>query len=131
MTDRLQAKAIETRKVYYNSLCPVCRAGIEGQRQRMTAAGENVEWCDINENPEALAEIGVGLEAVRRKLHVREIDGRLAVGAEAFVALWQRTPGQRWLARAIGRPGPRTLARLAYDSFAAALYRWNKFCGRW
>ena len=55
-----EAAAGSGPKVYYNSRCPVCRAGIESQRRRMAAAGAPVEWCDINEHPEALAEIGAG-----------------------------------------------------------------------
>jgi predicted DCC family thiol-disulfide oxidoreductase YuxK len=118
-------------KVYYNSRCPVCRAGIEGQRRRMEAAGAAAEWCDINEHPEALAEIGAGIEAVRERLYVREADGRIAVGAEAFAALARATPGQRWLAWLGDLPPIRPLARLAYDAFAARLYRWNRRKGRW
>jgi predicted DCC family thiol-disulfide oxidoreductase YuxK len=118
-------------KVYYNSLCPVCRAGIEGQRRRMTAAGAAAEWCDINQHPQALAEIGAEMEAVRMSLHVREADGTLAVGAEAFLALARATPGQGWLARLGGLPVIRPLFRRAYDAFAARLYRWNRRRGRW
>ncbi len=118
-------------KVYYNSRCPVCRAGIARQRRRMTAAGIAAEWCDINEHPEALEEIGAGMEQVRERLHVREADGRLAVGIDAFAALARATPGQAWLARLAGLPLLRPLSHKAYDGFAARLYKRNRRRGRW
>ena len=118
-------------KVYYNSRCPVCRAGIESQRLRMAAAGAPVEWCDINAHPEALAEIGAGMEAVREKLHLRDPDGRLAIGADAFIALARATPGQGWLARLAALPLIKPLFHKLYDGFAARLYRWNRRRGRW
>src|SRR5262249_50658521 len=105
-------------KVYYNSHCPVCRAGIEAQRRRMERARTAAEWCDINEHPEALPEIGAGMEAVRERLHVREADGRIAVGAEAFAALARATPGQRRLGRLAGLPLVKPLLRLGYNVFA-------------
>jgi predicted DCC family thiol-disulfide oxidoreductase YuxK len=118
-------------KVYYNSRCPVCRAGIEGQRRRMAAAGAPAEWCDINEHPEALAEIGAGMEAVREKLHLRDTSGELAIGGDAFIALARATPGQRWLARLASLPLVKPLFHKIYNGFAARLYRWNRRRGRW
>jgi hypothetical protein len=36
-------------KVYYNSACPVCNAGIKDQRQRMEACGlKDIEWVDVH-----------------------------------------------------------------------------------
>ena len=121
----------ELPKVYYNSLCPVCRAGIESQRRRMAAVGAAAEFCDINAHPEALAEIGASLEAVRERLHVREADGNLAIGADAFTALARLTKGQGWLAWLAKLPLLKPLSHLAYDAFAARLYRWNRRHGRW
>jgi hypothetical protein len=49
-------------KVYYNSACPVCKAGIESQRGKMEACGlAEVEWIDVHNNPEAVAEVGADL----------------------------------------------------------------------
>ena len=121
----------ELPKVYYNSLCPVCRAGIEGQRRRMATVGAAAEFCDINEHPEALAEIGASMEEVRERLHVREADGSLATGADAFIALARVTRGQGWLARLASLPLLKPLSHLAYNAFAAGLYRWNRRRGRW
>ena len=121
----------ELPKVYYNSRCPVCRAGIESQRRRMAAVRAAAEFCDINAHPEALAEIGASLEAVRERLHVREADGNLAIGADAFTALARLTKGQGWLAWLAKLPLLKPLSHLAYDAFAARLYRWNRRHGRW
>ena len=118
-------------KVYYNSLCPVCQAGVESQRRRMATVGAPAEFCDINEHPEALAEIGASMEAVRERLHVREADGNLAIGADAFTALARVTKGQGWLAWLASLPLLKPLSHLAYNAFAARLYRWNRRRGRW
>ena len=117
------------KKVYFNSACPVCNAGIKGQRARMEGCA--IEWRDINQDRDALAARGVTLDDVRRKLYLEDERGALHVGAAAFAALWRETPGQRWWGRLAALPGIRTVARWAYDAFAAALYRWNRAKGRW
>lgn len=119
-------------KVYYNSACPVCNAGIKGQRERMeSCGGAAVEWIDIHQNPQAVREVGADLEAVRETLHVKTADGQIARGADAFAALWSRTRGQRWLARLVRLPLLHGLAQLAYKAFARLLYRWNRSKGHW
>ena len=45
-------------KVYYNSACPVCKAGIEGHKQRMEACKAAVECVDIHTLREAVREVG-------------------------------------------------------------------------
>ena len=118
-------------KVYYNSACPVCKAGIAGQRQRMSSGSTDVEWIDIDGRPDAVCEIGATQELVRERLHVVDEQGTLHVGADAFGALWTRTPGQRMLGRVIGWPVLRVLGRWLYNGFAALLYAWNKAHRRW
>lgn len=119
-------------KVYYNSACPVCNAGIKDQRQRMEACGiKDVEWVDVHAHPEAVSEVGASLEQVRERLYVKDADGRLNVGADAFTRLWSQTPGQRWLARLLRLPVLRQLTHLAYNGFARLLYRWNRAKKHW
>ena len=121
-----------TAKVYYNSACPVCRAGIEGQRARMEACGAtDVEWIDVHSQPERAAEVGAPLEAIRERLHVAESDGSIGVGVDAFERLWSRTSGQRWLGALARVPGLRQIGQLAYNLFARWLYRRNRAKGRW
>lgn len=120
-------------RVYFNGACPVCRAGIAAQRERMNATGTGceIEWRDITKEPDALIQRGITVDDVRRKLHVEDEQGDLCVGAEAFAALWQETPGWRWLGRLLSVPGVSVLARWAYNRFADRLYAWNRRKGRW
>jgi predicted DCC family thiol-disulfide oxidoreductase YuxK len=119
--------------VYYNTKCPVCNAGIDWQNNRLVAAarGGVIDFRDINLEPEALARFGAGLEDVRRRLHAVDADGRLHIGADCAIAIWQATPGDAWLARCLGLPVVRSIARVAYDRFADLLYAWNRRKGHW
>lgn len=117
-------------KVYYNSACPVCNAGIKHQRAR-SAGDDHVEWIDVHADNDAVSAIGADLENVRERLHVVDDAGTVHIGAAAFAALWRITPGQRWLGRAGNLPVVRAVLRWAYNAFAAALYRWNRRRGHW
>ena len=118
-------------KVYYNSACPVCDAGIKGQRERMQACSMQVEWIDVHENAAAASEIGAQREFVRERLHLVDERGELRIGADAFEALWRHTPGQRSLAWIIRLPIVRVISRWLYNGFAARLYAWNRAKARW
>ena len=116
-------------KVYFNSACPVCRAGVASQRGKMASC--QIEWIDVHSNPESVEEVGAELEQVRERLYVRDAEGNLHVGADAFTTLWRDTPGQRWLGRFTALPGIRSVLRVIYNLFARLLYRWNRRKGHW
>src|SRR5688500_13511510 len=119
-------------KVYYNSACPVCNAGIKDQRQRMEACGiKDIEWVDVHQHPEAVSEVGASLEQVRERLHVKDPDGRLNVGADAFTQLWSQTHRQRWFSNLLRLPVIRQFMHLAYNIFARLLYCWNLAKRHW
>jgi predicted DCC family thiol-disulfide oxidoreductase YuxK len=119
--------------VWYNTLCPVCDAGIKGQKRRlldMMKAGE-IEFRDINLEPDALQRFGAGLDDIRRRLHATDSQGQLLTGADVAIALWRITPGQGWLAALAGNAAVLPLSRFVYDRFADLLYAWNKRKGHW
>jgi predicted DCC family thiol-disulfide oxidoreductase YuxK len=118
-------------KVYYNSACPVCKAGIEYQQRKLGAAAGDVEWIDVHMRNEAACDVNPDLEFVRERLHVVDEAGGLHVGAEAFAELWRKTPGQNAWARIVRTPVIRPLSRWLYNGFAALLYRWNRINRRW
>lgn len=118
-------------KVYFNSACPVCAAGIKQQQRKLQGCGGEIAWIDVHSNNEAVTQIGAGLEFVRERLHVVDEAGTIQVGSQAFSALWKLTPGQKRLAQVSGLPILRDLFRWSYNGFAAVLYRWNRLKGRW
>jgi len=122
---------VSKTRVYYNSACPVCNAGIAAEQRRMESCNVDVEWIDIHRNPARLEEIGASQEFVRERLHVADYTGTVRVGAEAFAALWRQTAQMQMLATLLELPGIRSVASLAYNVFAAVLYRWNRWRGRW
>jgi predicted DCC family thiol-disulfide oxidoreductase YuxK len=111
--------------VYYNSACPVCDAGICHLRARMAAG---VDWVDVHTQPEVAAQLGIELEAIRERLHVRDAQGLMQVGDLALAQLASRSHSQFW-AQLIRRfhflSGP------LYQLFARLLYRWNRRRGHW
>ena len=96
---------------------------------RCARAGSSFK--DINEQPDALAAYGVSLDDIRRRLHATDEAGRLIVGADVAIALWQLTPGQGWLAALFGNRLVRPVTRIVYDRFADVLFAWNRRKGRW
>jgi predicted DCC family thiol-disulfide oxidoreductase YuxK len=119
--------------VWYNTKCPVCDAGISGQRRKLIdlVKSGRVAFRDINLEPDALAAHNAGLEDIRRRLHATDGEGRLIVGADVAVALWRITPGLGWLGRIAGNRLAAPFARFAYDRFADILYAWNRRKGHW
>lgn len=122
-----------TVEVFYNSACPVCRAGIDEQRRAMAAAGlgEAASFIDMTTAPDALADHGLTLDDVRRHFYARDTAGVLHRGAAAAALLWRLTPRRRWLGWLIAQPVLSALARAGYDWFADRLYAWNRRQGRW
>lgn len=118
-------------KVYYNSACPVCDAGIRRQRAKLDACGVSMEWIDVHAHNQAAAELGADLEFVRKRLHVLGNEGELHVGADAIAELMAAAPRQRGAARLIRFPVVRRITRAVYNAFAAELYRWNRCKGHW
>lgn len=116
-------------KVYYNSACPVCNAGIKNQQGKMPGCA--VEWKDVHSNTRLVAEIGSDIEFVRERLHVVDQQGKLHVGWDALLTIWQHSPHEQWKAAWFGLPVIRQAGRIAYNLFAAGLYRWNRMKKHW
>lgn len=117
--------ACDSLTVMFDGACPLCRREI-GLYQSLTPL-ETVAWLDVSEvaanlNPTDQARF-------MARFHVRQKDGSLLSGAEAFVALWLTMPGWRWLGRLARLPGITPLLELAYRGFLhlrPTLQRWMR-----
>jgi predicted DCC family thiol-disulfide oxidoreductase YuxK len=56
--------------------------------------------------------------AALRRLHATDSNGRLHIGVDAFILIWQQLPRWRLLAILVGIPGLRHIATMFYNGFA-------------
>jgi predicted DCC family thiol-disulfide oxidoreductase YuxK len=116
-------------KVYYNSACPICRAGINRQKVKMVNC--RVGWNDVHTQTGIHNEVSPDLEFVRKKIHAINEKGEIKIGIEAFEVIWRNSPGERWKAKAISLPGIKQISIFLYNIFAWFLYKWNIWKNHW
>lgn len=107
----------ETLTVLFDGGCPLCRreiAHVQGLAQRQG----NSTLCFVDVNREdANTTHAVDRAALLARFHVQRADGTRLHGAAAFVEMWARLPGWRWLARLARLPGMMALLEAAYSGF--------------
>ena len=116
-------------KVFFNSACPVCNAGINHQKNCKSRC--TVEWKDVHLDNELAQELGAELEFVRERLHVIDENGQLQVGYNGFISIWRNSPGEQWKAALSSLPFLKQLLNIFYNLFARALYKWNRSKKHW
>ena len=110
--------------VLYDGACPLCRREIGIYRDLQPSAP--VCFADVSDAAQPLPP-GTTREQLLARFHVRDADGRLLGGAQAFLALWETLPGWRWLARVGRLPGAAWAMERVYRLFLRvrpALQRW-------
>jgi predicted DCC family thiol-disulfide oxidoreductase YuxK len=100
--------------VYYDGSCPLCRLEI-GHYQCQRGA-EKIDFVDVSD-PNIPVGGDLDRKAAMARFHVRESDGQLFSGAEAFARIWQRLPSWHWAARLARVPGVARVLELAYRGF--------------
>jgi len=110
--------------VLYDGACPLCRREIGVYRGLQSSTP--VCFADVSDAA-LLLPSGTTREQLLARFHVRNTDGQLLSGAQAFFALWAELPGWRWLARVGRLPGMARVMERVYRLFLHArpmLQRW-------
>lgn len=107
----------DTLTVLYDGACPLCRREINhvkglSERRRDSA----LRFIDIS-NDTGEQRFAADRQRLLARFHVERADGSRLDGAAAFVAMWERLPGWRWLARLAQLPGMLALFEFAYRGF--------------
>ena len=112
VTEQLDQAAPLT--VLYDGACPLCRREIGVYRSLKPTTP--VCFSDVSDTAQPLPG-GTTREQLMARFHVRQANGQLLSGAQAFLALWAALPGWRWLAL-VGRvPGATWAMERAYRLF--------------
>jgi len=114
MTSKSDCPDPNSLVVLYDGACPLCRREIGIYRD--LTPDRPIEFCDVSDHTKALPADSTRKQLLAR-FHVRHSDGRLESGAHAFIALWERLPYWRWLARVGRLPGVAGVMEIAYRGF--------------
>jgi len=110
--------------VLYDGACPLCRREIS--LYSGLHAEQPLRFEDVSDVAVSLP-AGATRAQLMARFHVRQPDGSLLSGAQAFLALWAVLPGWRWLARWGRWPGAAWAMEQAYCGFLhlrPTLQRW-------
>lgn len=108
--------APEVLTVLYDGGCPLCRREI-AHVQGLAAQRPDSALCFVDVSAAQKQLPAEERAALLARFHVQRADGSRLDGAAAFVAMWARLPGWRWLARLARLPGALPALELAYRGF--------------
>ncbi len=112
-----RAPNLDALTVLYDGACPLCRREIAHVKGLADRCGHGtLRFVDIG-GPERPDLSDAERARLLARFHVERPDGSRLDGAAAFVAMWQRLPGWRWLAHAARLPGALTLLERSYNGF--------------
>ena len=116
--------------VYYDGKCNMCAREINHYRQldNKLSTTSRFVWQDITESLGDLEQHNIDLITALKRMHVKDAQGRLHSGTEAFIVLWRQFPRWRWLARLVSTPGIKHLAELVYRVFAHYRFKHSAHC---
>ena len=112
--------------VFYDGKCGLCAREI-GYYRRIAPDGV-FAWQDVSESSELLEREGMSLLQALQLLHVKDDAGRLHVGVDAFIVIWQSLQRWRWLALVVALPIIRPLASWVYRAFATWRFKRLQHC---
>jgi len=106
----------EVLTVLYDGGCPLCRREI-AHVQRLAEKRPDSALCFIDVRAPDTGMAPQEQATLLARFHVQRADGQRLDGAAAFVAMWARLPGWRWLARMARLPGALPALEWAYGGF--------------
>jgi predicted DCC family thiol-disulfide oxidoreductase YuxK len=102
--------------VFYDDRCRLCSKEIAFY-QKISADGYFC-WVGISSNQETLERLNISLVDALMYLHVKDSNGSVLKGVNAFITIWRRLPYFRWLSFVISLPIIFHLSSLFYTVFA-------------
>lgn len=112
--------------VYYDGKCGMCSKEI---RYYKKIAPNNIfDWQDITVSTQSLKQSGVSLTEGLKYLHVKNTEGKLLIGVDAFICIWQQLPYWRYLAYLVKLPILKQIVTVIYKTFAHWRFKKITYC---
>lgn len=102
-------------EIFYDGLCIVCSSEINHYRQQR--GSDNFDFVDITATGFSPEAHGLDPRKVHRVMHVRDSNGKLHEGVDAFRTIWSKLPRYQLLARLSKKPLIRSGLEIGYRLF--------------
>ena len=112
--------------VFYDGKCGLCSKEINYYRK--IAPTGTFSWQDITECADDLKKEGISLSEGLKLLHVKDEEGLMHVGVDAFILIWKQLRWWRILANFVKLPIIRQSANIIYNHFASWRFKRLKHC---
>ncbi|MFT4694597.1 MAG: putative DCC family thiol-disulfide oxidoreductase YuxK [Francisella sp.] len=113
-------------KVFYDAKCGLCSKEINHYKK--IAPTGIFEWIDITQSIKIIKQENLDLENTLRLLHVKDDDGKLHIGTDAFILIWYQLKRWRILATIVSLPIIRQTANIVYKIFANWRFKRINYC---
>ena len=84
---------------FHDGECPLCKVEINAMKKLDKEA--QIEWVDITQDTEALANAGLTYREAMDRIHVMDENAQLHSGVRGFLLVWKRLPYYRFFAKII------------------------------
>ncbi len=101
--------------VYFDGLCLACSTEINHYRR--LPGSENFSFIDITQSEFRPEAHGIDPHKVHQTMHVRDPNGTLHQGVDAFRAIWRELPRYQFMYRLSERKVLRALLEMGYKAF--------------
>jgi predicted DCC family thiol-disulfide oxidoreductase YuxK len=108
---------LQSGVIYYDGLCIACSAEINHYRKQ--AGANRFSFVDITQPDFKAEEHGIDPFLAHKIMHVRDTQGVLRQGVDAFRAIWQELPRYQFLVRWSERKAFRSILELGYRFFVS------------
>jgi predicted DCC family thiol-disulfide oxidoreductase YuxK len=109
-------ETLRKTEVYFDGACHLCSREITHYRKLDRA--NQIRFVDIAQSSFSATNEHLDPIAVNQKMHVRDTDGKLHTGVDAFLKLWEVLPGfENWI-KVAKLPGMNPLLHVGYAVFA-------------
>lgn len=113
-------------EVFYDGKCGLCSREI-GYYKRLTPS-TSIVWNDIATHPELLQGTGMSQSEALLYLRVRDEQGMIQTGLDAFLVIWRQFRGWRLLGALAALPGVYRGVSFAYRKFADRRFKRHAHC---
>lgn len=101
--------------IYFDGLCVACATEINHYRKLNGA--DKFQFIDITESQFKPDEHGLDPALVHKVMHVRDTEGKLHQGVDAFRAIWKELPRYQFLYKLSEKSLVRSILNTGYDVF--------------